>query len=225
VRIYEHTGGGRIFSVVPSGKGMQNYFFARRSQFEQDSGVEIAALRGRAVEIAGRVQRQASARTYAIRASREVVQHGFVAAGVYFENDAGADRAALRSGAIKIACIIANQRSNGKIPVRPASKAVQHGFVAQRIDLVDSTRVGGAAVTDGAVEIAAGIADHTCIGIAAVRCTAEVVKHAEGLRLGELRGYKSEHYEQQKRRAHPCRENLTKNAIARAFFHLCNSSG
>src|SRR5438552_18078054 len=102
------------------------------------------------------------------------MQHGFIATRIQLEEGA-VGSAAIKSGAVKVACGVPNQTRVGAFTICP-TEAVQHSFVAIRIQLKDRSSIGGAPEDRSTVEVSRRVPEQTCRGLSSVHPTSDGVQ-------------------------------------------------
>src|SRR5580704_2442571 len=108
------------------------------------------------------------------------MQHSELASSVDFEDRSIAQRPTIKSGSIDVSSRIQDQSRYRILTVRRSSEAVQQGEFARPVKFEDRSKATRrAAVFSGAVAVARGVSDQTCIRIFAVRCPREAVEQSE----------------------------------------------
>src|ERR1019366_8268272 len=131
--------------------------------------LQPAALHGRSVNIPGRIQEEIGEWHASVPAARERVQHRLVALRIELIDGSAVEVPAKRSRAVQIAGRVAHQVIPRAAAVIVASKAVQDGFIAGGVQLVDhaATITAGRAVQASpgrdAVDVARGVARDSSI--------------------------------------------------------------
>src|ERR1035441_4863980 len=142
--------------------------------------LQPAALHGRSVNIPGRIQEEIGEWHASVPAARERVQHRLVALRIELIDGSAVEVPAKRSRAVQIAGRVAHQVIPRAAAVIVASKAVQDGFIAGGVQLVDrAAESEGAAASGRSVEIVAVIGNQTSGGLVSVTCAGgEIVNHS-----------------------------------------------
>ncbi len=111
------------------------------------------------------------------------MQYGFLTRGIQLEDYAGAARAAVARGAVKVARRIAEQASLRIRPVRPACEGIEQGLAAGCIQLKHDAGVPSAARAGNAEKIAGLVANQSARGRAFRRIGRETVQYGFAIRL------------------------------------------
>jgi len=161
------------------------------------SATHVAAIDGRAIEVAEIVHDHSTKWICPVRASGKSVNHRFRPARSYFEYHTVPRSAytAIGRSAVNITRGVDGDRSPRVSPVRAASESVQHGFLPLGSDFkygAAPTRAVGATTTVQcrAVQITCLVSNHRAFGITSIRAALELIQSGEKIPIqfkGEYR--------------------------------------
>ncbi len=111
---------------VSSVETVQHRFHSGSVDFENSPEVADASPAGRTVQVAGGIAEQACLGNAAVWSTSELVQGGFLAGGVQFEDSSGIGAEAAPSGcAVNVSCRIQDHGGNGQAAIPAAIKGIE----------------------------------------------------------------------------------------------------